>query len=64
VVVSLVRRADGRLAIDEVWLSFDAGTIVNLDRVRSQLEGAIIFGMSLALFGEISVKQGAIVPDK
>lgn len=63
VVVSLVKREDGRLAIDEVWLSFDAGTIVNLDRVRSQLEGAIVFGMSLALFGEITTKQGAIVQD-
>jgi isoquinoline 1-oxidoreductase subunit beta len=63
VVASVVKRADGKLAVDEVWLSFDAGTIINLDRVRSQMEGAIIFGMSLALFGGITMKEGAVEQD-
>jgi isoquinoline 1-oxidoreductase subunit beta len=60
VVVSVVKGPGGKLAVDEVWLSFDGGTVVNLDRVRSQMEGAIIFGMSLALFGGITMKNGAI----
>jgi isoquinoline 1-oxidoreductase beta subunit len=59
-VVSVATGPSGKIAIDEVWLSFDAGTVVNLDRVRSQMEGAIIFAMSLALFGGITMKDGAI----
>ncbi len=60
VVVSVVKEPSGKLLVDEVWLSLDAGTVVNLDRVRSQMEGAIIFGMSLALFGGITMKNGAV----
>lgn len=63
VVASVAKGADGKLAVDEVWLAFDAGTIVNVDRVRSQLEGSVIFGMSLALFGGITMKNGAIEQD-
>jgi CO/xanthine dehydrogenase Mo-binding subunit len=42
---------------------FDAGTILNSDRVRAHLEGAVIFGMSLALYGGITMKGGAIEQD-
>jgi len=62
-VASVVKSATGKIAVDEVWVSFDAGTIINPDRVRAQLEGSIIFGMSLALFGGITMKQGAIEQD-
>jgi isoquinoline 1-oxidoreductase beta subunit len=63
VIASVVKRANGKLAVDEVWIAFDAGTIVNSDRVRSQLEGSVIFGMSLALYGGITMKNGAIEQD-
>ena len=53
--------ADGKLSVNELWTAIDAGTIINPDRVRAQMEGAGIFGMSLALHGEISAKDGAIV---
>jgi isoquinoline 1-oxidoreductase subunit beta len=60
VVASVAKRSNGTFGVDEVWVSFDAGTIVNSDRVRAQLEGAVIFGMSLALYGGITMKGGAI----
>lgn len=60
VVASVKERADGRLAVDEVWIALDAGIVVNPERVRSQMEGAVIFGTSLALFGEISFEGGAV----
>ena len=44
-----------------VDLAIDLGTVVNPDRVRAQMEGSIIFGLSLALQGKISVKKGAVV---
>ena len=53
--------AAGELKVEKLWTAIDAGTVVNPDRVRSQMEGAGIFGMSLALHGEISAEGGAIV---
>jgi isoquinoline 1-oxidoreductase beta subunit len=63
VVASVVKRPNGLFAVDEVWLAFDGGTLVNSDRVRAQMEGAVIFGMSLALYGGITMKKGAIEQD-
>lgn len=60
VVASVVRDAEGRLAVDEVWLVIDAGIIVNPDRVRSQMEGAVVFGMSIALYGGVTFQDGAV----
>ena len=51
----------GKLHIEELWTAIDAGLVVNPDRVVSQMEGAGIFGMSLALHGEITAKEGGIV---
>lgn len=59
VVASVVRTPQGRIAVDEVWICLDAGQVLNPDRVASQLEGAVIFGMSLALYGGITMKGGA-----
>ena len=53
--------AEGNPRVEELWSVIDAGTVVNPDRVRSQLEGAGIFGMSLALHGEITAEGGAVV---
>ena len=59
VVISVVKGKGEKIAVDEAWIVADAGTIVNLERVRSQLEGAVLFGLSHALYGEISMKGGA-----
>ena len=60
-VVASVKLGPGdRLVVDEVWLVIDAGIVVNTDRVRSQMEGAVIFGMSLALHSAITLKGGAV----
>jgi isoquinoline 1-oxidoreductase subunit beta len=61
VVASVVKDAAGRLHVDEGWVVADAGTVVNVDRVRAQMEGAFVFGMSLALYSEITAKAGEIV---
>ncbi|MGI9235235.1 MAG: molybdopterin cofactor-binding domain-containing protein [Woeseiaceae bacterium] len=53
--------ATGRLVVHDIWMAIDAGTTVNPDRVVSQMEGAAIFGMSLALHGEITASEGAVV---
>jgi isoquinoline 1-oxidoreductase subunit beta len=51
----------GELQVRELWTAIDAGTIINPDRVIAQMEGAGIFGMSLALHGEITAAGGTVV---
>ncbi|HYH98555.1 xanthine dehydrogenase family protein molybdopterin-binding subunit [Hyalangium sp.] len=58
VVVSVVRNPSGKIAVDEAWVVVDAGTVINPDRVRSQMEGSVIFGMSIAMHGAITMKGG------
>ncbi len=50
--------ANGKIAIPRVDIAIDCGPQVNPERVRSQMEGAVIQGIGLALYGEISFKQG------
>ncbi|GAB2682367.1 xanthine dehydrogenase family protein molybdopterin-binding subunit [Aliiglaciecola aliphaticivorans] len=59
-VATKVKVVDNKVTVLEVHSAIDAGTVVNPDRVRSQQEGSMIFGLSLALLGEISVKDGAV----
>ncbi len=60
-VATKVRVAEGKVTVLEMHSAIDAGTVVNPDRVRSQQEGSMIFGLSLALMGEIEVKEGAVL---
>jgi len=60
VVVEVAVGADGALAIPRVDIAFDCGAVVNPDRVRAQLEGAVVWGISLATTGEISFKAGRV----
>ena len=48
----------GLIVVPRVDIAFDCGPQVNPERIRSQLEGAVIMGLSLALFGEITFKKG------
>jgi len=46
--------------IDRIVVAVDCGQIVNPESVRSQAEGAIIYGLSAALKNEITIKNGAV----
>lgn len=48
------------LKIHQVWTALDCGMVVNRDNVLNQMEGAVVFGMSIALHGKITAKDGAI----
>ena len=50
----------GKLSILEMHSAIDAGTVVNPDRVKSQQEGSMVFGASIALLGEISFSEGRV----
>jgi isoquinoline 1-oxidoreductase subunit beta len=59
-VVEVAVSPDGKISIPRVDTAVDAGMIVSPDRVRSQFEGAAVFGASLALMGEITATNGKI----
>jgi isoquinoline 1-oxidoreductase beta subunit len=60
VVAAVTRDAQGLVQVQEAWVAADAGMVINPDRVRSQLEGAVIFGISAALHGAITMRHGAV----
>lgn len=63
VVVAVQVGADGTLKIPRVDIAFDCGATINPERVRAQLEGAVVQGISLATVGEISFKAGRVQQD-
>jgi len=50
----------GKLRIPRVDIAVDCGSAINPDRVRSQFEGAAVFGASVALLGEITTADGRV----
>jgi isoquinoline 1-oxidoreductase beta subunit len=62
-VVEVAVGADGTIRIPGVWLAVDAGTVINPRHVRAQMEGGTIYGLSNALYGAITAKDGAVVQD-
>ncbi|TDR23267.1 xanthine dehydrogenase family protein molybdopterin-binding subunit [Marinicella litoralis] len=59
-VVVKVSTDGNKVKIEDIHMAVDAGKILNPDRVKSQMEGSAIFGTSLAFYGEITAKDGAI----
>ncbi len=51
---------DGTVRVRRVVCAVDCGTVVNPDTVRAQIQSAIIFGISAALRGEITLKGGRV----
>ena len=51
----------GRPKVSNAYMVLDCGTYVNADTCRAQMEGAVVFGLSLALHGEIAMRDGAVV---
>jgi isoquinoline 1-oxidoreductase beta subunit len=51
---------DGAVRVRRVVCAVDCGTVVNPDTVQAQIQGAIIFGITAALHGEITLKGGRV----
>jgi isoquinoline 1-oxidoreductase beta subunit len=51
---------DGEVRVRRVICAVDCGQIVNPDTIVAQIEGGIIFGISAALWGEITLKNGRV----
>jgi isoquinoline 1-oxidoreductase subunit beta len=60
-VVEASLGADGAPRVHRVTCAVDCGHVVNPDLVKGQMESAIVFGLSAALHGEITIDKGRVV---
>jgi isoquinoline 1-oxidoreductase subunit beta len=51
---------DGAVRVRRVVCAVDCGTVINPDTVRAQIQSAIIFGITAALYGKITLKDGRV----
>jgi isoquinoline 1-oxidoreductase beta subunit len=51
---------DGTARVRRVTCALDCGTVVNPDTVRAQIQSAVMFGTTAALYGEITLKSGRV----
>lgn len=57
-VLAEARSEGGRIRVDRLVAAVDAGRMINPDLVRQQIEGGLVFGMSLALGGAPGLAGG------
>jgi isoquinoline 1-oxidoreductase beta subunit len=60
-VVELTVSPKGEVKVDRVVAAVDCGHVVNPLTVVMQIESAVVYGLSAALFGEITIDKGAVV---
>lgn len=58
--VHVVVRDDGSIHVPQVDVAIDCGRYVNPEGIRKQLEGASIYGHSIAIHGKITTTKGAV----
>ena len=50
----------GEVKVDRVVAAVDCGHVVNPGIVEAQIQSGVIYGLSAALYGEITIKQGRV----
>ena len=56
-----IRMTDGIPEVQKVTCAIDCGLAVNPDGVKAQMESGIIFGLTMALYGEIGFSNGRVL---
>lgn len=51
---------DGVVKAEQAHVVLDCGTYINPDTCRAQMEGAVVFGLSAAMRGEITMRDGQV----
>ncbi len=58
--VELSVKDGGKLDIKRVIVALDSGYVVHHDAVKAQIEGSVIWGLSAAMYEEITIKDGRV----
>lgn len=56
-----VSMKEGMPVVHKVWCAVHCGLVVNPEGAKTQVEGAIAYGLSAALHGEIKIEHGRVV---
>lgn len=56
-----VKVVDGKITVPEMHLAVDCGFPANPERIRSQMEGSAVMGMTTALHSSITFAKGRVV---
>ena len=59
-VVEVSLAADGRPCVHRVTCAVDCGQVINPGIVRQQVEGGVVFALSAALYGQITLRNGRV----
>ena len=59
-VVEVEVAANGEVAVKNVVCAVDCGMVVNPDTVEAQMQGGVIFGITAALYREITIANGRV----
>jgi isoquinoline 1-oxidoreductase beta subunit len=59
-VAEVVVSPPGEVRVQRVVCAVDCGTVVNPDIVKAQMESGVVFGITGALWGEITIKDGRV----
>jgi isoquinoline 1-oxidoreductase subunit beta len=51
---------DGTIRVDRMVVAIDCGQVINPDMVVAQMEGGVVFGLTSALYDEITIENGAV----
>jgi isoquinoline 1-oxidoreductase subunit beta len=51
---------DGTLKIDRVVVAVDCGQVINPDMLEAQVQGGVIFGLTSALYNQITIENGQV----
>ncbi|MFC1546924.1 molybdopterin cofactor-binding domain-containing protein [Candidatus Neomarinimicrobiota bacterium] len=60
VVAEISLDKEGNLKIHRITCAIDCGIVINPDGVRSQVEGGVTLGLTAALYGAITLKNGRV----
>lgn len=52
--------ADKRIRVHRVWCAVDCGTPVNPAGIRRQVESGVVYGLSAALHGGVTIRDGQV----
>ena len=52
---------DGAVTVHRVVCAVDCGQPVNVGQIEAQIQGGVVFGLSAALYGEITLDAGRVV---
>jgi isoquinoline 1-oxidoreductase beta subunit len=59
-VAEVTVEKDGSIRVNRVVVAIDCGQVINPDMVAAQMEGGICFGLTAALYGDVTLENGQV----